>query len=128
MADETNYLSEELNQDVNALAIGFKTMLARYLAENGTPATSLESDYGWIDYNMDKHLNPRRDAEPCKIVSITNVKEDEWIEFVDTYYEGDTTHYGLQGEGKCACGKFDGFLRVEGNVTEIIPQILKTLN
>jgi hypothetical protein len=127
MADETNYLSKNFNQDVDALAIGFKTMLARYLAENGFPAETLSNDYGWKDYNMEKHFNPRDGSEACKIVSVTSVKEDEWIEFVDTYYEGDTTHYGLQGEAECACGKFSGFLRAEGNITEIIPAMLKML-
>lgn len=57
------------------------------------------SIYMWRDYNTQEHLRA------CILACVDIPKSDEWNEFADTFFEGDTRHYGVIVSGvSCECG------------------------
>lgn len=92
----------------------YERLLASVIIANGVLVRESAVDfmYGWMssdDYEGKNKLmwTGRRHSDVCGIKRTGKVNEDcQWDEFKGTFYEGDTTVYGVEVEGvTCNCGK-----------------------
>lgn len=73
-------MSEEVQREYN-------NVLTQVIVEHGAIVVIYNPYFGWHDYIATRHI------QQCGIASHGTPCEDSWDEFVDTFYEGDTTQY-----------------------------------
>jgi hypothetical protein len=100
----------------------FQAALAQAIWEHGNLVNPNASYYGWRDFD---ESTGQWHAADCSLGSYSDLREDEWDAFVDTFYEGSTHHYGVAMTVTCACGKLkDRHIRWDVSVGEAIQQVL----
>ena len=98
--------------------------------KHGTMVSRNPSFYGWSarpwsgdDASDCKHM------EHCQFVpgSTSAVEEDDWNEFMGTFYEGDTTKHGVIVKGvSCACGEIkDRSVRWQADMQEVAEAVFE---
>jgi hypothetical protein len=115
-----NYLALDEKDEDLPWSDRYPIKMANLLAAQGQPMTESPDEYSWKDVIYLSHFSAQGDN--CKIVEITNLIEDEWIEFLDTF-NGSKEVHGIQGEANCACGWFRGNMRVEGTFNDFLSQL-----
>lgn len=103
-----------LDGDADSLA----TRMAFYLAQKGTPKAPGDEVYGWMDSEKQFHVRV------CPILRVTDVHEDQWDQFNDTF-SPNTVQHGLTGRGACQCGYINGELRVQADLSEMMGELLR---
>lgn len=94
------------------------TRMAFYLARKGTPKAPGDVVYGWADSEKQFHVRV------CPILRVTEVHEDQWDQFNDTFAPN-TVQHGLTGVGSCQCGYVNGELRVQADLSEMMSELLR---
>ena len=107
---------------------GYKQALMNAFAREA----SIRSDYryyaraGGLDYQASAKLAAH--LKNCNIsVENSSMPEDSsWHEFMGTFYEGDTTIYGLDANITCECNKFENVaMRMTGTFSELLQAVLR---
>ncbi len=99
----------------------YRAALKKAVWNYGRPvrdATSRDLYYGWTDYEILDHFYV------CPLGSASEPEEDKWDEFVDTFYEGDTTRHGVSMKAQCACGQINQTIRWRCRPFEMVQLVL----
>ena len=101
-----------------------KAMMAAAM-KHGIPVSRDASTYGWADYDAASHIR-----EGCHAVTTakSTAEGDTWDEFVDTFYEGDTSQHGITVDKvTCACGEIgkDRQIRWKADMQEVAEAVFE---
>lgn len=77
--------------------------------------------YGWRDYSDVSSHN-----RECELGTFADVTETTWDEFVDTFVDTSTTHYGIEITATCTCGAIqDRRVRLEERFGKLLNYLLR---
>lgn len=93
---------------------GYHHALAKVIAKHGIAISPQQSHYGWCDYQMKERHGD--------IVSVSNIKEDEWTEFAGTF-DGDRHESGMVADVIYADG-YNCRVRLVRSIHDIMQLVL----